>query len=507
MGTGGGPAVTPPPTNSFLARPAVSAPTAPPPLSGGTLLVLADGKTAFASDPDRDRLYFADLTEEKLLATVALQLGDEPGRAVEDAEGGVHVVLRRGGAVVSLAPDRTVRERRAVCRSPRGIAYHRQAAALHVACAGGELVTLLAAGGAPTRTVHLDRDLRDVVVAGDQLFVSRFRSGEVLVVSTASGEIVERRPLPGSAPSRQLIRTPEGATLAAALPGVAWRMRSLLDGSPAVLHQESANGELGVQGGGYGGGPCRSVVAAAITRFGTTRGSAQTGGQLAMASLPIDFAESRDGKRRAIVLAGNTSATGTGMPQVHMSRGSIGGSGGAGGTGGSCGTGGTGGSGGSSGGAPLPPPPGEGCMFPQPQPPPDPEVIEFRQPVGDAIAVDFDGQGRVVVQTREPARLEIISHRGGSIKLADESRFDSGHAVFHLATRNGLACASCHPEGGDDGRIWRFAGIGPRRTQNLQGGIATSAPFHWDGDMRDLSHLMTEVFSTRMGGPPWPAIT
>ncbi len=212
MGTGGGPAVTPPPTNSFLARPAVSAPTAPPPLSGGTLLVLADGRTAFASDPDRDRLYFADLTEEKLLATVTLQLGDEPGRAVEDAEGGVHVVLRRGGAVVSLAPDRTVRERRAVCRSPRGIAYQRQAAALHVACAGGELVTLLTAGGAPTRTVHLDRDLRDVVVAGDQLFVSRFRSGEVLVVSTASGEIVERRPLPGSAPSRQLIMTPEGAS-------------------------------------------------------------------------------------------------------------------------------------------------------------------------------------------------------------------------------------------------------------------------------------------------------
>jgi cytochrome c peroxidase len=120
--------------------------------------------------------------------------------------------------------------------------------------------------------------------------------------------------------------------------------------------------------------------------------------------------------------------------------------------------------------------------------------------VGDAIAIDFDGRGRVVVQTREPARLEIISHRGGSIKLADDSRFDSGHAVFHMATSRGLACASCHPEGGEDGRTWRFERIGPRRTQSLHGGIAATAPFHWDGDMRDLGHLMTEVFSTRMGG-------
>ena len=84
--------------------------------------------------------------------------------------------------------------------------------------------------------------------------------------------------------------------------------------------------------------------------------------------LPVDFAESRDGKRRAIVLAGNTSATGTGLPQVHMSQGSAS-TGGFGGSG-SAGVSGTGGSGGSSSGAPAPPAPDQGCMFPQPQPPP-----------------------------------------------------------------------------------------------------------------------------------------
>ncbi len=49
-----------------------------------------------------------------------------------------------------------------------------------------------------------------------------------------------------------------------------------------------------------------------------------------------------------------------------------------------------------------------------------------------------------------------------------------------------------------------FGGTGQRRTQNLQGGIAGTAPFHWDGDMPDLGHLMAEVFTSRMGGPGVP---
>ncbi len=134
-------------------------------------------------------------------------------------------------------------------------------------------------------------------------------------------------------------------------------------------------------------------------------------------------------------------------------------------------------------------------------PPPGDEPIEFRQPVGEPTSVAIDGRGRVVVQTREPARLEILTHKGGTISLSTVSRADTGHQVFHLTTQSGLACASCHPEGGDDGRSWRFAKIGIRRTQNLRGGVLATAPFHWDGDMRDMRHLMTEVFMGRMTGP------
>src|SRR5258707_536707 len=82
--------------------------------------------------------------------------GDEPGRLVEDATGLVHVALRRGGAIVSLDPKTGVLgARRAVCSAPRGIAFEVGAGLLHVACAGGELVSLPAAGGDPTRTLTL----------------------------------------------------------------------------------------------------------------------------------------------------------------------------------------------------------------------------------------------------------------------------------------------------------------------------------------------------------------
>jgi mono/diheme cytochrome c family protein len=454
----------------FLSGPPVESQSFVPSISGGTLLVLQNGNMALAADPDRDTLFFADLVGERLVTKVPLKAGDEPGRAVEDTSGAVHVVLRRGGAVLSLRPDRTTRERRAVCPAPRGIALD-EGGDLHVACAGGELVTLPAAGGAVKRTVQLDRDLRDVVVGRDRLFVSTFRSAELLVLSASDGAILDRRTVPGSRSSQQMIMSPTGA-MRAALPGVAWRLRGRPDGAVAMVHQEASNGELSTERGGYGGGPCKSAIGAAVTTFPET-GAPTTSGQMMMATLPVDFAYSSDGKRMATVLAGSAYSADN-RPQVVFA-------------------------------STAPTQQMQDCMFPIPGPMgPMEEIVEFRQPSGAATAVDFDGKGRVIVQTREPARIEIISHGGGSIVLSDDSRFDSGHALFHASTFASLSCASCHPEGGDDARVWRFQNIGPRRTQTLRGGIAMSAPFHWDGDMKDLNHLMTEVFSGRMGGPQVP---
>src|SRR5262249_36390969 len=82
-----------------------------------------------------------------------------------------------------------------------------------------------------------------------------------------------------------------------------------------------------------------------------------------------------------------------------------------------------------------------------------------------------------------------------------QSRADTGHAIFHSDSSAGLACASCHGEGGDDGRTFFFSSDGARRTQLLRGGVIGNEPFHWSGDEKDLSHLVDDVFVGRMSGP------
>ncbi|HYO94350.1 MAG TPA: hypothetical protein VER33_07550, partial [Polyangiaceae bacterium] len=76
-------------------RAALRAAKPPLPVSGGTLHVSADGALAAVSDPDRDQVSIVDLTARRLRHTVALQANDEPGRIEADAQGRLHVALRR----------------------------------------------------------------------------------------------------------------------------------------------------------------------------------------------------------------------------------------------------------------------------------------------------------------------------------------------------------------------------------------------------------------------------
>ena len=75
----------------------------------------------------------------------------------------------------------------------------------------------------------------------------------------------------------------------------------------------------------------------------------------------------------------------------------------------------------------------------------------------------------------------------------------TGHSLFHTATSANIACASCHPEAGDDEHVWKFA-EGPRRTPTLRGGLKATAPFHWNGDEATMSALVQDVMVSRMSG-------
>jgi hypothetical protein len=477
----------------------VTASVPPPPISGGTLLMSHDGTTALVSDPDRDAIYVVDVTGMTVRSTISLKAGDEPGRLAEDGEGRVHVALRGGGALVAIDPVHgTQLSRRSVCPAPRGVAWDAASDSLYVACATGELVQLPAAGGPATRTLHVERDLRDVIVQNGAVTVTSFRSATVLRLAFDGS--VTRRDVLGST-------DPTGPV---PVPHVAWRTLAMPQGQIVAVHQlESTQSISTVTPGGYGGGGGGPSFGAFVVEDASLppllnatvgqspdasevfigddggsvspvlplpfSGSSIVTSQLTAVSadgniaidrqlngvLPVDIAVSADGSTVAGVTPGSAFTPGLGTFFV------IGG----------------GGSG---------------------------SETDFNLGANDQpIAVAFDGSGRVILQTREPAKLWAVSISGGnvtsaeSVQLSTVSRDDTGHDVFHTQAGASIACASCHPEGGDDGHVWILDGD-QRRTPSLRGTIAGTAPYHWPGDQKDLPTLVDNVYTLRMAGASLP---
>lgn len=399
------------------------------PISGGTLVGVGLSR-ALASDPEHDVVWRIDTGSAsfggRLLGPIALEPGDEPGRIVAGAQGRAHVLARRGGVVVSVdVKSGEILERRAVCAAPRGIDHDEERGELIVACLHGELVTLPEQGGEATRKLRLDPDLRDVVVDGARLLVSRFRSAEVLVLDREGVELGRTRPFAA-----------EGRTAS-----VLWRMAPR-PGGGAVLAYQAALPEapaMATTPDSYGGVSSPPVVTTEVAVIppgdGAITGFEHPVTPLVGHALPVDVVALPDG---GIAVVG----AGSGVVSVFGSEG-----------------------------------PNRGCVHP-----------DGCEPVGIAWV---EGTG-LVTQYRRPASI-------GRVKLPTEAAIDRGHTLFHRAPRGSVACASCHPEGGDDGIVWQFQ-EGPRRTQYVAGGIGDTLPFHWAGDMRTMSELMSLVFVERMGG-------
>ena len=151
------------------------------PVSGGTLLITKDGH-AIASDPDRDLVHVVDVAQQKVVS-VPVEADDEPGRVVEGPPGTAYVAARRGGVVLAIDTAKGTARRIAVCSAPRGLAYDAVLSRLYVACRSGVLAVVDTTTDAILARHRLDPDLRDVLLSGDNLVVTRFKTAEVLVVS------------------------------------------------------------------------------------------------------------------------------------------------------------------------------------------------------------------------------------------------------------------------------------------------------------------------------------
>jgi hypothetical protein len=455
----------------------------PPPISGGTLTMGKDGRTVIAADSDRDRIYVVDIPSRTVKYSIPVAKGAEPGRVAVDTKGHAYVALRSSGGVVDIDLATGTSSEKHVCVAPRGLAYDAKLDAVHVACAEGVLTTMFL-DGRPARRVSLDRDLRDVVVTKNTVLVSRFRSADVIKINSA-GEVAGKTATRGGNLGWR-IAMPEPSARGSETAPTTPDAPDAVDGSddePAIISQDPTNPTGTVAVGYYGSGnPTDACLSSTITM---TRLDIPGHESIFIppAVLPVDLAT--NGKEYAIVAAGNGHTSE--LPQIfvhHLNAASRT----ADSTSGSLGS--SGSSSGFTGGGRF-------------------GNVECTQMAkgflpGQAIAAAYDGNDDLIVQSRQPAALFIMSpdrqRVWKEIALSDESAEDTGHAIFHSNSGGFLACASCHAEGAEDGRTWTFV-EGERRTPSMRGTIANTAPFHWDGAMKDLNQLVDHVFVTRMSGP------
>lgn len=439
------------------------------PVYGGT--IAGDDAHLVVADPARGALAVWSARGE--LLGVAGTDGARPFR-VALAEDRFFVTLRATGEVAAFDYQATELGRARVCAEPRGIDVADGRAV--VACAGGELVELEADTLRVKRAVYLDTDLRDVVLEGSTLWVSRFRTAEVLQLS-AQGRGLEQRITPSLAGILEPTPTAH----------VAWRMRGHPDGGVTVLHQASSNDGIDTNPAGtdgsiddpigqeedppppaYYGPPAKPlaatlcatnrpsaplpIVTSHLTHVDPT-GQSDTSDVLPAVVLGTDF----DFLRGEVVIAGGRAGWArTGL--IHLREND------------------------------------EGVPCTQ-------VTAEARLGFVGSVAVVG---GEPVGFARGTGELVTLDDEGWQPLLGiREGNLEALHA-FHRNSLGGITCASCHPEATQDGHAYDFVDIGLRRTQDLTGGVLSRAPFHWEADLADEHALMDEIMVGGMSGPDLP---
>lgn len=435
------------------------------PLLGGTVTVAAGGDFAVVSDPERDLATIIDVPGRSVRGVIRFPTGSQPTRGVEDNRGQVRLVLRGSGQIATLSLGSAALVRTdSVCPEPRSAAWDSRSNALVVACASGELVTMPTLGSMSVR--RFDADLRDVLVRDGKVRVSTFRSAQLIDV--------EDKPRTLELPSIELPPVRDEPTRF--VPTVAWRTVAAPGDLTVTVHQRSVEGDIDAIRSGlppvvvpYYTNPCsNAVVRSALTVSNQERvlSSVEIPGVL-----PVDVAVSPDGTEVAVVGAGNSELVRLPLSSVMQ---------------------------GISGGV---------CGPVARTAPSFDEQGRPTAPLGQPVGLGFVANGQLLVHSRSPARVTLLPASSDTkdrpVTLDLEGAADSqptGFRLFHTSA-GGLACASCHPEGQEDGHVWTFFAK-KRRTQPLSGGLSQTAPFHWKGDLPDLTALVDDTYVSRMGGTP-----
>jgi mono/diheme cytochrome c family protein len=153
------------------------------------------------------------------------------------------------------------------------------------------------------------------------------------------------------------------------------------------------------------------------------------------------------------------------------------------------------------------------------------EVVSYRATVGDSVGhsrrhfptfagptgIAFGPDGAMLVWSQFDRVLTINRDRAEDLSKMvrvhtgprREDPIAMGRALFHSSEDGGIAadgraCASCHPDGRDDGLVWRTPD-GPRQTPMLGGRARDTAPYGWTRKDPDL-HAYIEGTVERLRG-------
>ena len=247
-------------------------------------------------------------------------------------------------------------------------------------------------------------------------------------------------------------------------PSVAWRMVALdqTRGQRGHAPPDGRDGPDRSAAGGYAGLSCGGIVQPGVSVLEPGKANPGVVGSLGSLSLAVDVAVSPDRQKVALAVAGNNAVQGPSVVEQPVQT------------------------------VTASPPPSCGTMG---------AGVTTTQPPGQVVAVAYSRRACCSRRRASPPRSGARTPARRQL-LASDSRADTGHYLFHVNAGGGLACASCHPEGGEDGRVWNFVCTGrapdavdPRRDQRARRrstGTAASTTSR---------RLMDDVFSARMAGP------
>lgn len=443
---------------------------------GSTIVLLSDGRLAVLN-PDQGSVSFVDA--QSLVVQATVDVGDEPTSMLQVASGRLLIATHRGGEVVAVDPaTASVVGRRPVCTGPFGLAEAPDKSWIGVTCEWGGSVQRLD----PTLVDRTEiatglRRPRGIVIAGETTIVTEFVGGHVVALHEGRRDQVSL--VPSAAPYRPALTRMTANLAGAILPAfdhlfvthelvnhtgegdeaVADDYGTVMNGTPKI---NAAVSRLRLEGESVSIPPETPPVYSRFDKsehaFSGATALAASGDRyllvahLATNDVAVLDTTATDPAKRLVA----TYAVGNGPSGIAVD---------------------------------------------------DKAGVAYVDNAFDGSISKIDlKQSRDASAPRHPPMLTLI--RGLPSPYSVEAQ--AGRKLFNDAT-NGhvtpsrvVACASCHPGGGEDGLVWFMQTenipLKRRRTPHLANAHSATAPFHWDAQFPTMSDLVRHTVTDLMAG-------